>query len=82
MTSPVLSIYDSKTEAFLPPTVVDSIGGALRELEHCVQNNTNHDFSKYPADYTVYEIAQFDKLTGQITPSEKRHISNLAEYKH
>ena len=81
-TSPVLSIYDAKAEAFLPPTVVDSIGGALRELEYCVQKNESHEFAKYPSDYTVYEIGQFDKHTGHITPSEKRHIVNLSEYKH
>lgn len=65
----VLSMYDSKAAAFLQPVFELSRGTALRNLLNQVervnpQTGEKHPFAKNPADYTLFEIAEYDDSKG------------------
>lgn len=63
----VFSVYDSKVEAYSPPLCAKAKGEALRQFSDLVNDGVS-PISKHPADYTLFEIASFDELTGVITP--------------
>lgn len=55
----VYSVYDSATNAYLQPMYALSKGQILRGITAAV-NDPNHDFHKYAADYTLFELGTFD----------------------
>lgn len=61
----IFSVYDDKAEAFLPPFFAMTQGVALRTF-HQAATDENHQFCKHAADYTLFEIGQFDENTGTI----------------
>lgn len=77
----VFSVYDSKVEAYLPPVFNTSRGAMLRAVEEAV-NNKDHQFSKYAADYTLFELGTFEDTTCtfqfHLSPLS---LGNLVEFK-
>ena len=63
----MFSIYDEKAQAYLPPFILPATEMAIRTFGDCV-NSQEHQFGKHPADYTLYQIAEFDDDTGIPTP--------------
>jgi len=62
----VFCLFDSKVEAYLPPRYYRAKGEAIREFSEAVNMNDN-GISKYPGDFTLFEIGEFDDSTGFIT---------------
>ena len=60
----VCSVFDSKAEAYLQPFYSRSRGEALRAFEDAV--NREGSFKAHVADYTLFEIGEFDDSSGQI----------------
>lgn len=69
----VFSVYDSKAEAYLPPFVSQNRAVAIRSFTAAAQDS-NHNFCRHAADYTLFEIAEFDDVAGQLTPL-KAHVN-------
>lgn len=69
----IFTIYDSKAEAFLPPFYERSTGLAVRAFEDAA-NNSEHQFNKYPSDYTLFELGEFNETTAEFTHL-KAHIN-------
>lgn len=67
----IYTAYDSKVENYLPPFFVKTKGAALRAFTEFV-NDPNTQFHKHPADYTLFEIGEFDENSGQIAPYETK----------
>lgn len=67
----VFAIYDSKAEAYLQPFFMQSRGQALRAFDTTI-NTLDTQFHKYPSDFTLFEIGEYDELKGVLTPSEKK----------
>jgi hypothetical protein len=65
MTQKVYTVYDSKAEAYLRPFFVSTKGLALRSMVDAV-NDPQHPFNKYPEDYTLFEIGEWDDSNGTI----------------
>lgn len=77
----VFAIYDSKIEAFQAPFYARRVGEAERFLTDSV-NDPNTSYSKYPEDFTLFELGSFDVLTGKFTVLDAPHsISNLVVFK-
>lgn len=55
----IFTVYDSKTEAYLPPFFLRSTGEACRSFEEAC-NDPNHPFYKHSPDYTLFELGVFD----------------------
>ncbi len=62
----LFTIHDSKAEAFIQPFFSPATGAAIRSFERAV-NDDSTDFSRYPSDYTLFEIGEFDTQTGRIS---------------
>lgn len=67
MTLKIFTAYDSKVEAYLQPFFMRSRGEALRAWTE-LANNPEHLFAKHPADYTLFEVGEYDDTTGKLTP--------------
>lgn len=76
----MFAVHDSKAEAYLQPFSMRSKGEAIRAFQNSV-NDPQTQFNKYPADFTLFEIGEYDELTGQIIPSNKIALGNAIEYK-
>lgn len=62
----ILSIYDSKAEAYHTPLFLQSIGQGLRSFGDAC-NDPQSEFHKHPEDYTLFHLGAFDPRTGKIT---------------
>lgn len=61
------TVYDSKVEAYMKPFFLRNKGEALRSwIEIC--NDPQSQMFKYPSDFTLFEIGEFDENTGKVTP--------------
>lgn len=58
------SIRDGKAEAFNPPFFMASKGLAMRGFMDLV-NDPNTTIAKYPGDFSLYEIGEFDDSNGR-----------------
>lgn len=59
------TVYDSKIQAYDKPFVLRNMAEATRAWSQAV-NDPQTMMSKYPADYVLYEIAEWDDTTGKI----------------
>lgn len=81
MISKVFTVWDAKAEAYASPFVAQTVGLATRTFEDLV-NTPDHQFCKYPDDYSLVEIGEYDDSTGRITPHENfRELGKAREYK-
>lgn len=71
MTSKIFTTYDSKAEAYLQPFFMKTRGEAIRGWQ-TVCNDPKTQFNQYPADFTLFEIGEYDETTGQITPYQAK----------
>lgn len=63
----VFTAYDSKAEAFNTPFFMPKSGQAIRAFAEQV-NKEGTDFNKFPADFTLFELGEYDDDTGLLTP--------------
>ena len=88
----MFNVYDSKVEAYHRPFFANSTGEAKRMIIEAAKDESSMLF-QYPADFTLFEIGDFDDNDGQIElyesavnlgnvimlASEGRTTKNLAE---
>lgn len=59
MIKKIFSVYDSKAKTYNTPFLELNIGTAVRAFETAIKEG-NTMFSKYPTDYTLFELGSFD----------------------
>lgn len=69
MNDSIFSVYDAAAGAYLHPFFAPTVEFALRNFRQAV-NTPDHQFAKFPEDYTLFLIGRFDQSTGQLTPLE------------
>lgn len=79
MIKKVFSVYDEKSEAYLQPFYLDTVGQAIRAITDCVNDN-NHAFCRHTADYTLFQLGEFDDSCGSFTDNRKS-LGSLVEFK-
>lgn len=62
-------VHDSKVGAYMSPFVLRSTGEAIRSFESAV-NDVSTQFNKYPADFHLFEIGEFDEQQGVLLPAK------------
>jgi hypothetical protein len=78
----IYNVYDSKSEAWGMPLFYDCRANALRSLSEAVNKNDDNQISKYPTDFSFFEIGEYSRETGNITMYETKIALGLAiEYK-
>jgi len=68
----LFAIYDSKAKAYMNIVQEEHHVNAIRQFDRVV-NESNSQLALYPDDFELHELADFDKITGDITPSKKCH---------
>jgi hypothetical protein len=62
------AIRDTKAEAFTrPPIFVQATGLAIRLFTDAA-NDQENEIGKYPADFTLFEVGEFDQVEGKLIP--------------
>lgn len=61
----IYSVYDSKAKAYNSPFYLRNSGEATRGFSDVV-NDGKSQISKYPEDYTLFELGEFDDEMGSI----------------
>ena len=64
-------VHDSKSETYTAPTVHPARGQAIRSFSDAV-NGGEGVLSQHPADFTLFEIGEFNPSTGEIGLYESR----------
>lgn len=80
----LFSIRDIKASQFLTPFYSQNVSLASRECHSTVNSgNPENVICKYPEDFELYEIGQFDSDTGKIVTSVEgiKFITNLSTFK-
>lgn len=63
----IYSVYDQKSEIWSNPMFMRANGEAVRAFMDAVRNPDTM-ISKYPEDYTLFQIGTFDEVTGVLMP--------------
>lgn len=63
----VFTIYDKKAAAYLTPFFMRTNAEAIRAVQQTASSRESN-FSKYPEDFQLVVIGEFDDLTGVVTP--------------
>jgi len=75
----IYSVYDSKAEAYLQPFFVLKRGLAIRAIQEAIKDEKSN-LSKYPADFTLFELGDWNEDTGQISMlAAKINLGNCLE---
>lgn len=71
------TVLDDKTDAYLTPFFCRARGEAMRNFMAAV-SDPEHQFHKYAADFSLWEIGEWDDSNGLVVPSvdENGHIDN------
>lgn len=78
MTQKIYTVFDSKAMIYLMPTFYMTKGHAVRAFTDMV-NTDGHQFNKYPADFTLFYMGEFDMSTGKIKLEDTLHSLGLAQ---
>lgn len=62
----IFAIRDTKAEAYLQPFFSQTKGTAIRAFTDAV-NDSKSQFSRYPADFVLFELGGWDDDTGSFT---------------
>lgn len=91
MIKKIYAAYDSKAQTYLNPITMHSKGEAIRAWIE-LSNDDRTQFCKYPADFTLFEIGEYDDekalLLAHKTPvsigtaleykTQKAHLQNVS----
>jgi len=73
-------IYDSKVKMFSTQLVPSrTIEEAIRGFKGACENKDT-DFAKYPEDFTLHLLGEFDQLTGDFVQKDKMIISKASDF--
>jgi hypothetical protein len=75
----IITVYDEKAEAFLRPIFHQTSAMAVREFQELV-NDPNHQFGKFPADYTLFELGSWSDRDAEFDLLPKKSLGNGVEF--
>lgn len=76
----VVSVRDSKTETFNQPFFARTIGEAERSFSELTKDPKSF-VSKYPEDYDLYKVGEYDDQTGLLTALDTpQHVSKAINF--
>ena len=67
MKAGLFSVYDVKTEAYLPPFVALTFGEAERRFKDLV-DSPDTLFHRHPGDFMLFKVGDFDSVDGSVSP--------------
>jgi len=79
MNHKIFAVHDVKAKAYLPPFFMPQTGMATRIFTECV-NSAEHQFGKHPADYTLFQIGEFEDHNATINPMTPKSLGSGVEF--
>lgn len=79
MTINMFTVYDSAAERFLDPFHAPTAQVAIRVFSEAA-NKDGHQFQKFPGDYTLFHIGEFDPDKGELVPMTPRSLGTALQY--
>lgn len=80
MISYLYVVHDKAANSFTKPIAVPTERDAIAGFK-AVAAQPDHNFNKFPADFTLFEIGQYNESNGELrTYSEKKLIINAASF--
>lgn len=77
----MFSVYDSKAEVYDKPFCMLTKGECIRGFGDAA-NDPKTTLGQHPADYTLFEIGEYDQITGNIELHKtKLNLGNALEHK-
>lgn len=76
----IYAIRDSKTEAFSTPFFSFNNATAIRSFTDAV-NDPNTNLNKHSEDFAIFHIADWDDITGELTPVTPTNLGLATDYK-
>lgn len=77
----VYAVFDSAVGAYMQPFFMQSKGAALRAWLEAA-NDEKTQFHKHPGDFTLFELGEYDELTGTFTNhTAKMSLGTALEHK-
>lgn len=76
----IFTVHDAKASYYLPPFFARTKGEAVRTFTQAV-NDPQHQIGQNHADYTLFEIGDYDEQTGVITAINPTPIGNGVDFK-
>ena len=80
MVKKVFTIYDKKAFVYGPPVCFGKVGEALRWFCDIIAEPQG-TVGKYPDDFQLYELGEYDDNTGSILTALPHMVANASEYK-
>ena len=73
-------VYDGKTNSWGIPFIKDFTANAIREWSEIASDvsDKQNQIAKYPDDFTLFEIGEYDRSSGTITMLEAKFSLGLA----
>ena len=68
------SVYDEKSQVYLPPFMAKTVGEADRIFDSVIKAGQS-TISQYPADHSLYHVGTFDDCGAVIEPVVHQFIS-------
>lgn len=79
MKKQMFSVFDSKSGIYSQPFTSINLGTALRDFSAAC-NDKGTELHKYPLDFSLMHIAEFDDDTGTITPINPANLGLAQQY--
>lgn len=76
----VYSVYDKAVNAFMQPFYARSAGEAIRSFTE-LANDGATNVSRYPLDYVLFRLGDFDDNSGLFTSGEPARLVGASEVK-
>lgn len=75
----VFSVFDLKASAYLPLFNAPTTAVGMRIFADVV-TSPGHQFGKYPNDFMLYCVGEFDQVTGKLFPCDPQHVAGAADF--
>lgn len=66
----VFAVYDHKARIYSQPFVAPTVSAAIRGFSSAVKE-PSHDYAKYPDDFELFEVGDWDDNTGALTSGDQ-----------
>lgn len=73
----LFTVFDSATKLFLPTFEARTVEDAIRKFRTTV-NMPDSQLHKFPEDYTLFQVGEFNQDTGELVPLATPHSLGVA----
>lgn len=74
----IFSVFDVKAGAYMTPFFSTTAGMAMRSFQDAVSDQS-HQFHKHAADYTLFQIGEYDDEKGSLKSTEHVNLGSALE---